>query len=210
MAPVDRGQRGVAQGGAGLPRVPQLRRRPGRPAPRCPRGKRPGGRDDRRAVVRPRLPPGRARDLGEVHAVGGIHPRPVHGGRAGAGGAGHAVGARGRPARPVSHARRACRPARAGPRVRRGQPAAVAPGSGARTGPPGNLDGRQRPAHGAYGPVAVHRYRDGSGELYDHESDPEERVNLAADPLHADTVAALGRWLEGILAAEAARERARN
>ena len=50
------------------------------------------------------------------------------------------------------------------------------------------------------------RYRDGSGELYDHEIDPEERVNLAADPVHADTVAALGRWLEAILAAEAGRE----
>ena len=49
------------------------------------------------------------------------------------------------------------------------------------------------------------RYRDGSGELYDHDSDPEERTNLVADPMYADTVAALARWLEPILEAEEAR-----
>jgi len=49
------------------------------------------------------------------------------------------------------------------------------------------------------------RYRDGSGELYDHDSDPEERINLALDPAFADTLAALARWLEPILATEAAR-----
>ena len=50
------------------------------------------------------------------------------------------------------------------------------------------------------------RYRDGSGELYDHESDPEERVNLADDPMYTDTLAMLARWLEPILAAEAERD----
>ena len=50
------------------------------------------------------------------------------------------------------------------------------------------------------------RYRDGSGELYDHESDPEERVNLVHNPIYADTVAELAGWLEPILAAEAARD----
>lgn len=49
------------------------------------------------------------------------------------------------------------------------------------------------------------RYRDGSGELYDHDSDPEERTNLVADPMYADTVAALARWLAPILEAEGSR-----
>jgi arylsulfatase A-like enzyme len=50
------------------------------------------------------------------------------------------------------------------------------------------------------------RYRDGSEELYDHDVDPEERVNLAGDAIYADTVAALARWLEPILADEAERD----
>lgn len=49
------------------------------------------------------------------------------------------------------------------------------------------------------------RYRDGSEELYDHDADPEERVNRAADPAHAATLAGLAGWLEAILATEAAR-----
>jgi hypothetical protein len=36
------------------------------------------------------------------------------------------------------------------------------------------------------------RYRDGSSELYDHRSDPQERVNLAGDPKVADVCRELG------------------
>ena len=49
------------------------------------------------------------------------------------------------------------------------------------------------------------RYRDGSEELYEHAVDAAERVNLAADPAYADTLAALAGWLEPLLAAEAER-----
>jgi arylsulfatase A-like enzyme len=39
------------------------------------------------------------------------------------------------------------------------------------------------------------RYADGSEELYDHRSDPNEWTNLAADPRHAVTKKELARWL---------------
>jgi arylsulfatase A-like enzyme len=39
------------------------------------------------------------------------------------------------------------------------------------------------------------RYADGSEELYDCRSDPNEWTNLAADPAHASTKAELARWL---------------
>jgi arylsulfatase A-like enzyme len=63
---------------------------------------------------------------------------------------------------------------------------------------------RERPAITTHGPDnhAVRtdrwryiRYADGSEELYDHRSDPNEWSNLAADPTHALTKAELARWL---------------
>lgn len=39
------------------------------------------------------------------------------------------------------------------------------------------------------------RYADGGEELYDHQSDPHEWRNLAADPAQADTKARLAKWL---------------
>lgn len=39
------------------------------------------------------------------------------------------------------------------------------------------------------------RYADGSEELYDHQSDPHEWHNLAADPRHREVLAAHRRWL---------------
>ncbi len=38
-------------------------------------------------------------------------------------------------------------------------------------------------------------YREGSEELYDHRSDPQERVNLAADPRFAHIKKQLAQWL---------------
>jgi iduronate 2-sulfatase len=39
------------------------------------------------------------------------------------------------------------------------------------------------------------RYRDGSEELYDHRTDPEEHVNLATDPAYADELVRQRDWL---------------
>jgi arylsulfatase A-like enzyme len=39
------------------------------------------------------------------------------------------------------------------------------------------------------------RYADGSEELYDHDADPNEWKNLAADPAHADAKKKLAEWL---------------
>ncbi len=39
------------------------------------------------------------------------------------------------------------------------------------------------------------RYFDGSEELYDHESDPQEWINLAADPDFSDIKSQLAEWL---------------
>ena len=39
------------------------------------------------------------------------------------------------------------------------------------------------------------RYADGTEELYDHDTDPAERFNLALDPRHAATLAEHRRWL---------------
>lgn len=39
------------------------------------------------------------------------------------------------------------------------------------------------------------RYADGSEELYDHERDPNEWTNLAADPAYRETVAEHKRWM---------------
>jgi len=39
------------------------------------------------------------------------------------------------------------------------------------------------------------RYADGSEELYDERADPNEWVNLARDPRHADAKRALAKWL---------------
>ncbi len=42
------------------------------------------------------------------------------------------------------------------------------------------------------------RYADGSEELYDHEADPHEWTNLAAESKHADVIAEHRRWLPKI------------
>ncbi|WP_435017763.1 sulfatase [Tundrisphaera sp. TA3] len=39
------------------------------------------------------------------------------------------------------------------------------------------------------------RYADGSEELYDHRTDPDEWINLAKDPRHAETIREHARWL---------------
>ncbi len=39
------------------------------------------------------------------------------------------------------------------------------------------------------------RYHDGSEELYDHELDPQEWINIVDDPEYADVKADLARWL---------------
>ena len=39
------------------------------------------------------------------------------------------------------------------------------------------------------------RYADGSEELYDHESDPNEWTNLADDPSHEAVMAKHRKWL---------------
>lgn len=41
------------------------------------------------------------------------------------------------------------------------------------------------------------RYRDGSEELYDHDADPHEWTNLAAEPTYRPVIADLARWLPG-------------
>jgi hypothetical protein len=43
------------------------------------------------------------------------------------------------------------------------------------------------------------RYRDGSEELYDHDSDPHEWVNLAADPGHAGRKRRLAEQLRAMI-----------
>lgn len=50
------------------------------------------------------------------------------------------------------------------------------------------------------------RYRDGSEELYDHASDPDEWTNLAADPGAAATIARLRPFLPASDARQAPRE----
>ena len=47
------------------------------------------------------------------------------------------------------------------------------------------------------------RYADGTEELYDHEADPLEWRNLAADPQHAAAKAELAKWLPQTNVAEA-------
>jgi len=54
-------------------------------------------------------------------------------------------------------------------------------------------------------PTFIFRGHGPIGPKYSLPLDPEERVNLALDPICADTVAALERWLEPILATEGAR-----
>lgn len=39
------------------------------------------------------------------------------------------------------------------------------------------------------------RYRDGSEELYNHQTDPGEHINLALDPQYADVIAEHKKWL---------------
>jgi arylsulfatase A-like enzyme len=51
------------------------------------------------------------------------------------------------------------------------------------------------------------RYRDGTEELYDHEEDELEWVNLANKPEYADVRKELARWLPAINAPDAPREK---
>ena len=41
------------------------------------------------------------------------------------------------------------------------------------------------------------RYADGSEELYDHDKDPNEWNNLAADPAYAQVVREHAEWIPG-------------
>ena len=50
------------------------------------------------------------------------------------------------------------------------------------------------------------RYHDGTEELYDHQSDPNEWENLADVPDHAAVKAELSRWLPETNAAEGPRK----
>ena len=45
-------------------------------------------------------------------------------------------------------------------------------------------------------------YEDGSMELYDHRTDPDEFVNLAKDPEHQDLITRLSKWLPSKTAPE--------
>jgi arylsulfatase A-like enzyme len=49
------------------------------------------------------------------------------------------------------------------------------------------------------------RYSDGTEELYDHENDPMEWTNLAADPQHAEVKKELARWLPKVNVEEGPR-----
>jgi arylsulfatase A-like enzyme len=53
------------------------------------------------------------------------------------------------------------------------------------------------------------RYQDGSEELYDHQSDPQEWINLAAKPELSSVKAELAQWLPKVNAPNAPRERAK-
>jgi arylsulfatase A-like enzyme len=53
------------------------------------------------------------------------------------------------------------------------------------------------------------RYHDGSEELYDHQSDPQEWTNLAAKPELSSVKAELAQWLPKVNAPNAPRERAK-
>ena len=77
---------------------------------------------------------------------------------------------------------------------------------------------RQRPALTTLGPGhhAVRterwryiRYRNGSEELYDHDSDPDEWHNLAGDAKYAETIEGLRSWLPKEDAPHAPREEQR-
>ena len=50
------------------------------------------------------------------------------------------------------------------------------------------------------------RYSDGTEELYDHESDPMEWTNLAADPKHAQTKKELSTRFPKLNAPEGPRD----
>jgi hypothetical protein len=53
------------------------------------------------------------------------------------------------------------------------------------------------------------RYSDGTEELYDHQTDPMEWRNLAADPSYTDVKNDLARWLPKTEAPDAPRQAAR-
>lgn len=53
------------------------------------------------------------------------------------------------------------------------------------------------------------RYSDGGEELYDHQNDELEWINLAAKPEHQEVKTALARWLPKVNAQDSVRARAR-
>ena len=101
----------------------------------------------------------------------------------------------GRAARPLSDARRALRPRRrTGTGRPQPRPAVEGPRRASRPWPAITTHNQGnhavRTEHWRY-----IRYADGSEELYDHRTDPNEWTNLAGDPKHAEIKRELAGWL---------------